>query len=169
MGLRLFFCIGLVNSIWHKSFKVLIQIPFPRFISNMKNALWSVFFVVYIDMETLYNYIQLNAKLLHVTYRNEQSTEPSFVLWWWKLDILFELFHRRFSFTGGQRCILFLMGHSLHIMGRVGGRSRDSVSMSMVVQALSWSGLAIGILWPQLAETRPSKCGTQLEGDQCMG
>jgi hypothetical protein len=48
-----------------------------------------------------------------------------------KVRILFDPFHRRFSFTGGQRCLSFLMGHSLHISGREGG-GLESVTMSMV-------------------------------------
>jgi hypothetical protein len=39
-------------------------------------------------------------------------------------------FHRRFFFTGGQRCIPFLIGHSLHIKGR-GGGGLDGITLSM--------------------------------------
>jgi hypothetical protein len=62
-------------------------------------------------------------------WRNVQSTAPSFTLWWWKLEILFDPFHQIFLHRG-QRCKLFLIGHRLHIRGRGGGRS-NSFSMSM--------------------------------------
>jgi hypothetical protein len=38
------------------------------------------------------------------------------------LEILFDPFHRRLSFTGRQRCISFLMGYRLHIRGSGGGQ-----------------------------------------------
>jgi hypothetical protein len=49
-----------------------------------------------------------------------------------EIPVLFEPFHRRFFFTGGQRCIPILIGHSLHISGRDGGGGGlDSVTVSM--------------------------------------
>jgi hypothetical protein len=50
------------------------------------------------------------------------------------IPVLFDPFHRRFSFTGGQRCIPILMGR--------GGGGLDTVTMSV----LDTNGTAVLIL-----------------------
>jgi hypothetical protein len=72
--------------------------------------------VIPMDMKTAEN----KASTCNVMYCRQR---PHLCIFWWlNLEILFDPFHRIFSFTGGQRCIQFLMGLILHIKGRGGGR-----------------------------------------------
>jgi hypothetical protein len=58
-------------------------------------------------------------------WRNVLSTAPSFILRWWKLEILFDR-HR-----GGQRCYPFSNGTQSEHKGEGVGGSLDSVNVSM--------------------------------------
>jgi hypothetical protein len=72
--------------------------------------------------------------LLHGFYlwRHVLSTVPPFILWWWQFAIPFDPLPRSSSFLGGQRWQPIQTGHSLHIKGKGGGRSRYySILMSM--------------------------------------
>jgi hypothetical protein len=87
-----------------------------------------------LSLSTSYTHRYLMSRLpLHGFFlrRHVLSTAPSFILWWWKFEILFDPLPRSSSFLEGQRWQPIQMGHSLHTRGRGRWDGLDTILMSM--------------------------------------